>query len=97
MENQRLVADILRQEIHQIRERIESGNDTLPNELGFPRYLEKIEQFLSSGNLDKETLERYDFGIFRLVTESYTFEQSALGKELLSLGTKIGNLAHELP
>jgi len=96
MNNLTAITEIL-EELHQILEKIESEKDPLPIELGFPPYLEKIEQYLASGNLDKDKLERYDFGIFRLVTESYTFEQSALGKELLSLGTRIRNLIRELP
>jgi hypothetical protein len=85
------------EELRRIREKIESEKNSLAIELGLPLYLEKIERYLSSGNLDRDKLERYDFGIFRLVTESYAFRQSALGKELLSLGTKIKNLARELP
>ncbi len=95
MENKKTSAESLRQEIHRIRVKIEKNKDTLAIELGFPGYLKKIEQFLSSGNLDSETLKRYDYGIFRLVTESYAFEQSALGRELLNLGTKIKNLAND--
>ena len=94
MENSVIVAEVL-EELHRIREKIETEHDSLAIELGFPGYLKKIEESLSSGNLDKEMLKRYDFGIFRLVTESFAFQQSSLGKNLLSLGTKINNLRFE--
>ena len=97
MENKRTSVEELRQEIQQLRGKIESGYNPLAIELGFPKLLLTIEQALVSEKIDKERLERYDFGIFRLVTESYSFEQSPLGKELLNLGTKITNVAHDLP
>lgn len=97
MEEIRALVEPLRQEIHQLREMIESGKDSLPIELGFPKLLVEIENTLASEKLDQEKLERCDYGIFRLVTESYSFEQSALGQELLSLGKKIRNLARDLP
>ena len=97
MENKRTSAEELKQEVSQLREKIESGQDHLAIELGFPKFLMTIEKTLLAEKLDRETLERCDFGIFRLVTESYSFEQSALGKELLDLGTKIRNLARDLP
>lgn len=96
MENKRDSAESLRQEIRQLREKIVSGYDPLAIELGFPEYLPIIEQALASEKLNKEKLERCAFGIFRLVTDSYSFEQSALGKELLNVEKKIRDLARDL-
>ena len=86
--------DDLRREIQQLREKIESGNDPLPIDLGFPKLLVEIEGSLVSENIDIEKLKQYAYGIFRLVTESFEFEQSELGKELLEIRQKIKNLSH---
>jgi hypothetical protein len=89
MNNKIDTIDYLRREIQQLRERIESGNDTFPIEMGFPKLLIEIGEMLVSENLDVEKLKRHAYGIFRLVTESYEFEQSDLGKQLLDIRLKI--------
>lgn len=82
----------LQHEIRELKEKIESSDDSLPIKLGFPRLLVELDEILDSENLDVEKLDRNAFGIFRLVTESYEFEQSSLGKQLLEIRKKIRNL-----
>jgi len=93
MKNQMDVVKSLRQEIQQLSEKIESGDDSLAVELGFPKLLVEIEEVLASANLDEVNLEQLANGIFRLVTESFEFEESDLGKQLLEVRTKIRNLS----
>jgi hypothetical protein len=97
MENKIALAETLRSEIFQLRNRIESDEDSLARELEFPKLLIEIEKTLAPEMLNKEKLEGYAYAIFRLVTESYSFEKSILGQELLEARTKIRNFAHELP
>ncbi|HEY5730873.1 MAG TPA: hypothetical protein VIS72_12530 [Anaerolineales bacterium] len=52
----------------------------------------EIEEILASEVLVIKKLEQNAFGIFRLVTESYGFEQSNFGKVLLEIRVKIKNL-----
>ena len=89
MDNRTNSAESLRQQIQELIKKIESGNDSLPIELGFPKLLTEIDDILGAEILDVKKLERDAFGIFRLVTESYEFEQSDLGKQLLETRTKI--------
>ena len=89
MKNKMDVVKSLRQEIQQLREKIESGEDSLAVELGFPKLLVEIEEVLAAAYLDKANLEQLANGIFRLVTESFEFEESDLGKQLLDVRTKI--------
>jgi hypothetical protein len=84
---------MLRQDVQQLREKIELGDDSLAVELGFPKLLLEIENLLASENPNNEKLNQNAYGIFRLVTESYAFEQSSLGKQLLEIGTKIRDLS----
>ena len=47
------VVKSLRQEIQQLREKIESGEDSLAVELGFPKLLVEIEEVLAAAYLEK--------------------------------------------
>ena len=44
-----------------------------------------IEKILSSQPLDLDKLGKDEFGIFRMVTDSSSLENGAIGKELMSL------------
>ena len=90
--NNKSNSESLRHEIRELKEKIESGDDSLPIDLGFPTLLVELDEILASENFDVEKLERHAFGIFRLVTESYDFEQSSLGKQLLEIRAKIRSL-----
>ncbi len=96
MENNNILVEPLTQEVFRVRKKIELGREPLAIELGFPKLLIEIEKILASKTLDKQRLEKCAFGIFRLVTESYVFEQSELGQELLNLRTKIRDFTHNL-
>ena len=93
MNNKRDSAESLRQEIKSLKEMIELGDDILPIEWGFPKLLKELDDSLADEKLDVDKLEQHAFGIFRLVTESYEFEQSSLGKQLMEIRTKIKNLS----
>ena len=93
MSNQSNSVENLRYEIRELKEKIESSDDPLPIDLGFPKLLVELDETLDSEKLDVERLDQHAFGIFRLVTESYEFEQSDLGKQLLEIRKKIRNLS----
>ena len=89
MDNLKSVMEKLRAELLRLRNKIELSNDQLPIELGLPEILIEIEHELNNPAPSKKKLEEGSYGIFRLVTESYEFEKSDLGQELLSLRGKI--------
>ena len=89
MDNLNSETEKLRDELLRVRNNIESSNDQLPIELGLPKILIEIENEINNPAPNKKNLEQGAFGIFRLVTESYEFEKSDLGQELLSLRGKI--------
>ena len=60
-----------------------------------PSALRKVSE-LDNDTPDKGRLEKGAIGIFRMVTESYIFEKSALGQELLSLRAKVREFASTL-
>ena len=91
-----MLIEKLKSDLMQIRRKIEAGDDNLPIELGLPKVLFDIENELDNDTPDKGRLEKGAIGIFRLVTESYIFEKSALGQELLSLRAKVREFASTL-
>ena len=96
MTDKKDTAESLKEEIQRLRKEIESGSDHLPVQMGFPKLLVEIEEILDSKNMNLQKLEQLAFGIFRLVTESYEFEQSSLGKQLLDLRGKIRSISQIL-
>ena len=67
---------------------LQSDNKNLP--VGLPtavRGLHYLRELIASGNLNGEILKKQAFGIFRLVSDEGTFEESDIGKELLQLST----------
>jgi len=92
MDNKSNSVESLRHEIRELKEKIESGDDPLPEDLGLPKLLVELDEILASEKLVVEKLEQHAFGIFRLVTESYEFEQSGVGKQLLEIRTRIRSL-----
>lgn len=97
MDNQSSLRDKLRTEVVEIRKKIESSGDNLPIELGFPKILSEAEHELNSSSPDKNRLEKAAYGIFRLVSESYEFERSSLGQDLLKLRLRIRDFISTLP
>jgi hypothetical protein len=96
MNNRNKLMEELKSESLQLRKKIESSNDQLPIELGLPKLLIDIEFEINSPTPNKKKLEKGVYGIFRLVTESYEFEKSSLGQELLNLRVKIKEFASTL-
>ena len=95
-ENKNSILENMKIELIQVRKKIESGGDKLPIDLGLPRVLKEIENEMTKDTPNKERLEKETHGIFRLVTESYVLEMSALGQELLILRGKIREFASAL-
>lgn len=93
MDNKNLLMEKLRSELLQLRRKIEVSDDRLPIELGLPAILLDIENQLNNQMPNKKILEKGAYGIFRLVTESYEFEKSHLGQELLDFREKIKKFA----
>lgn len=96
MSEKKILAELLKYELMQLRKSTETSNDPLPIQLGFPKLLLDMEVELGNNNPNKEKLEKGCYGIFRLVTESYEFEKSDLGQELLLLRLKIKEFASTL-
>lgn len=85
MKNKKEIAEELSQELRRVINEIESSNDKFPVETGLLKVLVGLEDEMKNIIPDKKKLERGTFGIFRLVTESYYFQNSFLGREILSL------------
>ena len=89
MDNRTNSAESLRQQIQELIKKIDRVMTLYQLSWDFQNYLTEIDDILGAEILDVKKLERDAFGIFRLVTESYEFEQSDLGKQLLETRTKI--------
>jgi hypothetical protein len=96
MDNRNFLIENLKSELLQMINKIETSNDYLPIELGLPKLLLTIANELGSHTPNKKKIEQEGYGIFRLVTESYEFEKSELGQELLNLRMKIKEVASTL-
>jgi hypothetical protein len=68
-----------------IREKIENSTGHVSYKNGLVKTLVDIESLLSTSPLDLKKLEKDEFGIFRIVTDSSSLESSHIGQELLSL------------
>ena len=75
----------LKSEVSTIKSDILSISNKFPIQVDILHVLTELDEHLVSGNLDKEKMEEYSFGLFRLTTENYTLEKSDLGKQLLNL------------
>lgn len=75
----------LKSEVLTTKSYILSISDKLPIQVDILHVLTEMYEHLMLGNLDKEKMEGYSFGLFRLTTENYTLEKSDLGKQLLNL------------
>ena len=69
----------------ELRKKIDNHSDQLPYKSGLLKTLVDIEKVLSSEPLDLDRLGKDEFGIFRMVTDNSSLEDSAIGKELLAL------------
>jgi hypothetical protein len=68
----------------ELRTKIDSHPE-LPYRSGLLKTLIDIEKILSSQPLDLDELSEDEFGIFRMVTDNSSLENSDIGKELMSL------------
>ncbi len=89
MDNKKKANDELRQELMRVVNKIKLSDDKFPADVGLLKVLLEIENEMSNSTPDKKKLEKGTFGIFRLITESYSFEKSLLGQEVLNLHKRI--------
>ena len=68
-----------------LRNKIDTYSEQLPYKSGLLKTLIDIEEVLSTQPLDLDRLGKDEFGIFRMVTDNSSLEDSSIGKELLSL------------
>lgn len=68
----------------ELRKKLENHPEQIPYKRGLIKTLLDIERVLSSQPLDLDRLGKDEFGIFRMVTDSSSLEDSSTGKELMS-------------
>jgi hypothetical protein len=95
MENKQERMEKLKAEVLQIKNEILSMNDKLPIQIEILHFLIEIDEYLKLDILDKQKMENYSFGIFRLVTENYALEKSILGQDLLSIQKNMRRLLRD--
>ncbi len=84
-------------EISKIENELSSEKDQAnPIVILLLKYLSEIKLYLSTEILNKKDIEQYSFGIFRVVTDDWNFEQSKIGKKLLDLCSEIDNLSKQI-
>jgi hypothetical protein len=69
----------------ELRKKIDNSSEQSPYRSGLLKTLIDIESVLSTQPLDLDRLSKDEFGIFRMVTDNSSLEDSSIGKELLSL------------
>jgi hypothetical protein len=79
-----LIKDLLTDAV-ELRKKIDDYPEQLAYRSGLLKTLIDIEKVLSSQPLDLDRLSKDEFGIFRMVTDNSSLEDSSIGKELLSL------------
>jgi hypothetical protein len=87
-EKQTSMAKVLLANAIELREKIENLQE-LPYRSGLLKALIDIEKILSNQPLDLDRLSKDEFGIFRMVTDNSSLEESSIGKELMSLLKKL--------
>jgi hypothetical protein len=71
--------------IVELRKKIDSYPEQIPYRSGLIKTLIDIEKVLSSQPLNLDRLSKDEFGIFRMVTDNSSLEDSFIGKELMSI------------
>lgn len=79
-----MINELLKHTI-ELRRTIENSAEHISYKSGLIKVLMDIEKILSSQPLDLDKLGKDEFGIFRMVTDSSSLENGAIGKELMSL------------
>lgn len=89
MKNKEELVNELRQELNQTIDKIKNDDDKFPIEVGLLKIITDLDAEMKKTVPDKKELEKVTFGIFRLLTESYSFQKSILGAEILNLHKNI--------
>lgn len=89
MKNKAELINELRQELNQTINKIKNDDDKFPIEIGLLKILTNLDAEIKKTVPDKKELEKVTFGIFRLMTESYSFQKSILGVVILNLHKNI--------
>lgn len=95
MENKRKRIEEIKLEALKIKTSVLSTGNKLPIHVDILHVLTELDRHLMLENLDKQKMEKYSFGIFRLTTENYTLEKSDLGQNLLNLQKNIRRFLHD--
>ena len=83
-----------------LKERVEEAYRTKNiriEEHGIPKLLEIILDDLRKDFLNKQRLESHAFGIFRIVTDGWVFEDTVLGTDLMQFRLEVRGFALRLP
>ena len=68
----------------ELQKKLENQPEHMPYRKSLLKVLTDIEALLSNQPLDLIRLGKAEFGIFRMVTDSKSLEESSVGKELMS-------------
>ena len=68
----------------ELRKKLEAQPEQMPYKKSLIKTLADIDALLSNQPLDLVKLGKAEFGVFRMVTDSKSLEESSIGKELLS-------------
>ncbi len=84
------------QEVLRIKQELDNSAHPSGLDIGLASVLEELSNLLKSKErIERETLKRYAYSVFRLTTDDGPFSNSHVGQELLKLSTDIHNLSHE--
>lgn len=64
---------------------------------GIPELLTVIAEDMSEERISRKRLESHAFGIFRIITDGWVFEDTDLGQELMKCRLKLRKFASALP
>ena len=68
----------------ELQKKLEDQTEQMPYKKSLLKSLTDIHALLSSQPLDIVKLSKAELGVFRMVTDSKSLEESSIGKELLS-------------
>ena len=86
-----LTKDLLSNTV-ELRKKIENQSEQIAYSKSLIKTLVDIEEILTSQPLDATRLSKDEFGVFRMVTDNASLEDSSIGKELMSLLKKFHQL-----
>jgi hypothetical protein len=67
------------------------------NKRGISGLLEIVAEDMNEERIDKKRLESHAFGIFRIITDGWIFEDTDLGKDLMEFRLGLRKFASNIP